>query len=457
MTNINNRVRFALFLVIFLPFFISKSFSQCPPFPTLTLTSITDKVTFDDFSEVAGGKTINAVYVNVTALGAACAWDLYVDDAVITSLNPYSTQGAALPLTNINIRANNICETPDQDYGFGSPPCAALADPTRICESFNNPLVVGGDNYIIGTSPPAASDDGILLQNAGACAAVENINDPGNFTTNPNTHRFRIDLQVIPGIVPVITPGFYTLDISFAIIDDDRVGAPTILTYTLQIDIQPILQMNMKSEGQLDFVFSDVKDYLGGITRYGATSLQVSSTMNWDLIALATSTENESTAGGNAFWDQNINYSATSGSNQIPLYVLELHQIPDNPLASGAGIDYSPAFPAVPYACSNNFIEVANQAGGSVAFFLNPCNGAQGDKTVAGNWDGGGGGTFIGPGSFTPDLVIPVAEWDPADFRYVFDYRLVPGLPATFNGAMATFVRPGSYSMQVRYLLFEDQ
>ena len=380
---------------------------------------------------------------------------MYVLNSTITSTlyTASATQGAALGLASVFVRAINSCQTPNQDYGLGVPPCAAAADPTRICGSFNNPLA-GGNNYIVGSSGGAASDDGVLAS-TGACAV--NINEQGNATANPITHRFRIDLQVTPGVNPVVTPGFYRLQMNFVIRDDDQTVPILSVPAFFDIEIEPILQMNLKSADQIDFSFNDMRDYATGVTKYGATAIELRSNMNWDFMTYATSIANETTAGGTPIWDVNMNYSATGGSNQVPLYVLELHQTPANPLASGAGVDYSPAFPAPPFACSDNYIEVAHRAGAAIVFTLNPCNADQGDKTIAGNWEGGAGGTFMVPGMYAPDLVVPVNEWTASNFRYVFDYRLVPGLPATFNGAIATFVRPGSYSMQIRYFITEDQ
>ncbi len=440
----------AFSFLLFYFFFVATSGAQCPPFPLIALTTMNDKITFDDFAEITGGVSTNALYIDVDA---DCAWDLYVDDAVITQVSPYSTQAGSvsLPLSNINIRAVNPCLTADQDYGAGSPPCTP--DPTRICSSYGNPLVAGGDNYIIGTPPPAIPD-GVLAQNPATCPI--NINDAGDVNSDPHSHRIRIDLQVIPGIAPVIQPGFYTLDLTLSIIDDDRNGAAFSAVYTLQIDIQPILQLKMNTSSQIDFLFSDIKQYNAGIVQYGTTILSVSSSVGWDLMAVGTSTRNESTLGGSPFWDNAAAYS-TTGSADIRLDVLELHQIPTNP---SAGADYSAAFTNPPSGSNN--IEVGFQSGVIPSFVipLIPLN--VGDKTIAGNWELGVGGTFMAPGTHTPDLVPPLAEWDNANFRYVIDYKITPGLPVTFPDAVTgdrviPYAQSGSYTMQVRYMLYEDQ
>jgi hypothetical protein len=38
------------------------------------------------------------------------------------------------------------------------------------------------------------------------------------------------------------------------------------------MDLQPILQLNMTTADQVNFVFDDIASYYGGIIRYGATN-----------------------------------------------------------------------------------------------------------------------------------------------------------------------------------------
>ena len=76
---------------------------------------------------------------------------------------------------------------------------------------------------------------------------------------------------------------------------------------TITMDLQPVLQLDMTTANQIEFVFDDINEYYAGITQYAATILKVSSTVSWDLYAVGRSSG--STAPG--FWDQQIDYGNT--------------------------------------------------------------------------------------------------------------------------------------------------
>ncbi len=82
---------------------------------------------------------------------------------------------------------------------------------------------------------------------------------------------------------------------------------------TVTMDLQPILQLDMETADQIEFVFDDIKDYYAGITKYGATILKVSSTVSWDLYAVGRSNGTI----GPEFWDQVIDYGSGTGTNAI--------------------------------------------------------------------------------------------------------------------------------------------
>ena len=42
---------------------------------------------------------------------------------------------------------------------------------------------------------------------------------------------------------------------------------------TVTMDLQPILQLGMNGSQNIDFVFDQISEYVGGITQYGATQL----------------------------------------------------------------------------------------------------------------------------------------------------------------------------------------
>jgi len=115
---------------------------------------------------------------------------------------------------------------------------------------------------------------------------------------------------------------------------------------TATIDLQPILQLNTQAKS-IEFNFNDIADYTAGVVQYAATTLKVTSTVNWDLYAIGTSSGNV----GSGYWDQMASYnsnSQTKSTNKIPLSALEIKQSTPNQNASGAsGIykDYSSSFP----------------------------------------------------------------------------------------------------------------
>lgn len=416
-------------------------FGQCPT--TFTLTNINTDIVIDDFADLIGGVTINAAMLDITA-GAACNWDLYAEIFPITTVTQYTTQGAVLALANINVRAVNNCETANQEYPLGFPPA-----PPRISATLAAAFAAGTPNYIIGTAP---GFDGALNKNAGVCVLpVTQINGTGSPAANPSTHKFRIDIQVLPGVAAIVRPGFYRLQIDFRA-TQDGIAPPPATSYFLNIDIQPILQLKMTTPSQIDFTFSDVRQYYSGIVKYGVTILEVNSSIDWDLMAIGTSSNNEAAVG--AIWDNPSDYSSNPGSSDlIPLRVLELRQTPANPSGSGPGVDYSPTFSNPPL--GNNYIEVARSPYNLPANFVAPSIGA---KTIAGNWlstVGPAPANQIGPGSYN---IINIA-WNRTNFRYVIDYRLTPELPADFGGLMpaGTYARPGNYLMEVKYILSEDQ
>ncbi|MBP6304311.1 MAG: hypothetical protein KA501_13110, partial [Bacteroidia bacterium] len=61
---------------------------------------------------------------------------------------------------------------------------------------------------------------------------------------------------------------------SFAQLQDEK-------NVTITMDLQPILQLNMTTADQVNFVFDDIASYYGGIIRYGATTLKVSASVTW--------------------------------------------------------------------------------------------------------------------------------------------------------------------------------
>ena len=209
--------------------------------------------------------------------------------------------------------------------------------------------------------------------------------------------------------------------------------------------------------------------------------------------------------------DQLIDYQGggAAGLNTIPVTALELHQFPANPLVTAATAtcdgttamtdesDYSQAFAIIDAATNapaagagNNCIYapaattpyIAPQMTGVATAEEKYIAGGDGTATcavVGGSYlnntmgfnDGAGPPSGVGTG-------LPAN----AGYYFVMDYRIVPGLPASFpmhvaaNNANSTaltlaaaataagnlatapnYAAPGVYSMYVKYILAEDQ
>lgn len=228
---------------------------------------------------------------------------------------------------------------------------------------------------------------------------------------------------------------------------------------TITMDLQPVLQLHMTTPDQIDFVFDEIKDYYGGIIKYAATILKVSSSVSWDLYAVGTSQNGQ-------FWDQQVSYSQGGGANSvanIPLSALELRQYEPNqydPTAGGAQTDYSAAFaPAQTSAVGVNSIWYS-----ATPYTIPGVN----EKYIQGQ-----NGTGLGEGAPGGSYLMSIAPAGTfSDYYFTIDYRILPYLPAIFpnaglndgtaedivtvNGA-GTYAEPGVYTMNVKYILLEDQ
>ena len=233
---------------------------------------------------------------------------------------------------------------------------------------------------------------------------------------------------------------------------------------TVTMDLQPILQLDMDTPNQLEFVFDEISEYYGGITQYSATILKVSSTVSWDLYAVGRS--NGSIAAG--FWDQHIEYGSNNANaiDQIPLSCVELHQSQANSgdgaatTAGAAFNDYSQAFADAGAVNHGNSLYAVLGAQTAPAVTNKYIAGHKGTSGTAGE-DFIPGGTWMTQTGLT------------SDYYYSIDYRIVPGLPAIFPNAAAAdgttaqdivtdnaagnYAEPGIYTMFVQYVLLEDQ
>ncbi len=237
---------------------------------------------------------------------------------------------------------------------------------------------------------------------------------------------------------------------------------------TVTMDLQPILQLGMNGSSNVDFVFDQISEYVAGITQYGATNLNVTSTVNWDLYAVGFSSR-----AALGFWDQQVVYGAATDPNAIsdlPLTALELHQDKVNPSVSqtGTGLtaDYFAAFTQVQGG--------ATIGQNNVYVSATPYNRADvGAKYIVGGFnptDYYTGGTYLISGAS--------GVGGASNFYYSIDYRIVPSLPAIFpnastglvadggNNATAddlvsanaagAYAQSGVYTMNVKYVLMEN-
>lgn len=240
---------------------------------------------------------------------------------------------------------------------------------------------------------------------------------------------------------------------SFAQLQDEK-------NVTITMDLQPILQLNMTGPSNLDFTFTTIPQYIGGIVKYGATQLTISATVDWDLYAVGTS--NNGTK-----WDVLSAYNGGADPlsiDQLPISLLELYQYPSNSATTGftgqVG-DYSSPFSptSAPVPGQNSIYE------SSLATAYTEPTAA--NKYIAGH---AGSTNYIAGGTYLTQTGAT------SNYKYTVDYRILPGLPAVFPmaGTNATaaasealnfpspandgkYAKPGIYSMDVKYVLVENQ
>ena len=278
---------------------------------------------------------------------------------------------------------------------------------------------------------------------------------------------------------------------------------------TLYLDLQPVLQLKVEGPSEITFTFDQIYKYYGGIIKYGATILKVSSTVTWDLWAAGISQGNSPCGTPQYCWDVMMQYSTTNGVPQIPLTAVELRQYPTNPSTRATGVpigqggfgatcanvvapssDYSNPFSQYDPLTNtfttlvDNLLYVPDPAGTNGPYTPPTSSatatttekyiaGATGQAAAATGDCGIPGGSYLTYGGLPGPNSL---------FYYVIDYRILPGLPVRFPAHLlanaansgATYVtnadaaagytanpqqfaRPGVYTMNVKYILTEDQ
>ena len=264
---------------------------------------------------------------------------------------------------------------------------------------------------------------------------------------------------------------------------------------TISMELQPVLELEMDTPDQLDFIFDEIHEYRAGIIKYAATTLKVSATVSWDLYAVGRS------AGmtGFRFWDQHASYNGgaaitNNAISEIPLTALELRQSHPNPGMTNASPDNIASDYSTPFTTNYDF-----GASGANSIFVN----AAFDGTSSFDFISGGGnaapdngGKYIAGHSGTGDYVVGGTYLEntglSSNYYYAIDYRILPGLPVIFPMAFnsqhgtaediastsggldgsgtptpseptygeevaGAYAEPGSYTMYVEYILLEDQ
>lgn len=239
---------------------------------------------------------------------------------------------------------------------------------------------------------------------------------------------------------------------------------------TVTMDLQPILQLGMNGSSNIDFVFDQISEYVGGITQYGATNLTVSSSVSWDLYAAGFSSN--AAAGTNLIWDNQVVYGGDTDPNSVttlPLTLLELHQDKANPGkgALGADFDYFQTLNSTRGGATVG----NNNVYATTAPYSRPAAAA---KYIAGHF---ANTDFVVGGSYL--ILVGTNVGQNSSYSYTMDYRIVPGLPAVFpnassalvagtdggnnnnNGALnatttTLYAQPGVYTMNVKYVLIEN-
>jgi hypothetical protein len=232
---------------------------------------------------------------------------------------------------------------------------------------------------------------------------------------------------------------------------------------TVTMDLQPVLQLNMTTPDQINFVFNTIPEYYAGIIQYGATILDVSSSVTWDLYACGTAQ-----AGTN--WDLQMAYNGGAtglATSVIPVTALELHQYPINNYDVGA----APAFPDynTAFAPSTGLVFGQNSIWPSATPYVPPTDVIGNGKYLEGMQgttlgEGAPGGSYMTGGTLATNY-----------YHIAIDYRILPGLPAVFPAAglcdgttyqgldsypgatTGAFAAPGVYTMDVKYVLLQDQ
>jgi hypothetical protein len=391
-------------------------------------------------------------------------FDLTVEQNNI-GFTPYAGSGTELNETDLFIKVSNYCQSTDASQintaGTGVPNPWNAAN--MVDHTYTSPTV-NVLHYIVGDQRDNALSETPIC-NSGDGTTPNDVNSNGSYISTSESHSFRVDAKIDFSEYytngNTIKPGRYTFTLEFVFYNDNTSGIIDIAALEIVVEVLPILQLNINSPSEIDFSFQDIKDYYSGKIASGATTLEVSSNMHWDLFPVGTSSThiNDPTKW---FWDNIAQYSNFGSSpTEIPLSALQIQQFPPNPTISspipGDRLDYSSAFvsPMTADDTLNNILV----ASGYIALTGQLSDAGSKKRAIAGSInidfvtnDNCG----MPPGSYF--LATTASEKE--IYRYSISYRIVPGIPTFFVGskpALSEEATPGVYSMEVRYILREDQ
>ena len=244
----------------------------------------------------------------------------------------------------------------------------------------------------------------------------------------------------------------------------------------ITLEMKPVLQLDITSPEQINFIFKNKEEYAKGIIKKSATIIKITSTTKWDLYAVGRSTGKS--PNGKTFWDQEKSFGSSVNSvADLPLSLLEIKQSKINTATEGSLAtypDYSTNFSTPFRSSAGNSLYVAedgsitppNKSGKYIAGQSGLSNGEKNDYMAGGSYDSN--------------------HISASNFYYEIDYRILPGYPAIFPNAYSadatvaeniiananantvlaggaagngnkSFAEPGAYRMYVQYVLLEDQ
>uniref|UniRef100_A0ABD6GMS2 Tlp-1 n=1 Tax=algae metagenome TaxID=1300146 RepID=A0ABD6GMS2_9ZZZZ len=227
---------------------------------------------------------------------------------------------------------------------------------------------------------------------------------------------------------------------------------------TVTMDLQPVLQLGMQGSETVSFVFSQISEYIGGLTQYGAVDLSVSSTVDWCLYAAAFSSD---AADAELNWTNMVTFGDSNPNSitNLPITVLQLFQSKPNPDTNSTrdSPSFKTAFDTGRAALGENNVYASRDP------FDRPSADA---RYIA----GGNAPAEVAGGSY---LVDDGASGSNGAFYFTISFRVVPALPGTYPRATSEdqgntdetddlvvrgdgrYAYPGVYTLNVKFVMVE--